>query len=82
MIPEFEKDNNTAYDRIGSDQYFGWADRGTTTAEAKWKIIKLEAVGNGWLKKYPDGKSTFQFVWDDRASLTYKLLIPLNSYGG
>jgi hypothetical protein len=54
--------------------YKGYADLGTKTSEAKWKIIRITSpVGatGVTLTEYADGNMYYDNVWDDRATLFY-----------
>lgn len=42
------------------------------TAAPQWRIKKVEKTGNITTVKYPDGEQTFTFVWNLRATYTYK----------
>ena len=71
---------NQAYHCDGTHEYFGDAPRGTTTAQAKWRIFKIEydtsytTAGDPWVIKWADGDDNPDNVWDNVASLTYDLL--------
>ena len=60
------------------NEYFGDAPRGALTSDAKWRIYAMfydNDQGNGsWLIKYPDGKDTPMFIWDNVEAYTYMLL--------
>jgi hypothetical protein len=58
--------------------YKGWARIGSATSAAVWKIQKLtyDASGNILTITWPQttagiATSEYQFIWDNRASLTY-----------
>ena len=60
-------------------EYFGDAPRGTTTAQLKWRIYKIEYAANGnqdthWQIKYPNGSDMPVFSWDLVETYTYTLL--------
>lgn len=59
----------------GQPVYVGCADptEDKTTADAVWKIMKLEYDGNDQVisRKWADGDTLFNNVWDDRAALSY-----------
>lgn len=63
-----------AYYTDGTDKWYGKASKGSTTASARWVIVKIEHSGDNWVTKYPDGSDQPKFVWDAVASLTYKML--------
>lgn len=57
-------------------EYLGWASTGAATSDPVWRIKKLiyGAGGNAhdvvaW--KWPNGTSSFEFSWDNRAALSY-----------
>ena len=60
----------------GTSQYLGFAFRGTALSDNKWKIIKITEVVGGLgtitTLESPNGKWTYDSVWDNRASLTYR----------
>lgn len=52
--------------------YLGEADPGTATSSAAWRIKKLTFGGDGDVTtEWADGDSSFNNVWDNRASLSY-----------
>ena len=51
--------------------YVGYADPGTPTSSALWKIKKLTGTGDDLSVTYADGNSNFDNIWDNRASLSY-----------
>ena len=66
---------------IDSDknEYFGDAPRGVTTAQAKWRIYKIEYATPGdqtssWQIKFPNGSDMPIFIWDSVESYTFTLL--------
>lgn len=52
--------------------YIGEAIPLTTTAQAKWRIKVLETTGPDIAIKWADGSTSFDKVWDDRATYTYE----------
>lgn len=50
--------------------YIGKAIPGSDTADAVWQVRKLDET-TGLVMTYADGNSSYDNVWDDRASLTY-----------
>jgi len=50
--------------------YFGKADPLAEKSEAVWQISKGDTT-TGLSKIFPNGDSSFSFIWDDRATLTY-----------
>ena len=77
---ESPPNTNQAYHNDGTDEYFGDAPRGATTAMAKWRIFKIEydtsysTAGDPWIIKWADGNDIPDNVWDNVATLTYELL--------
>ena len=61
------------YDGGSNPVYIGLAAPGTATSQAKWQIKKLTFDGsnNPTAIKYANGSSSFDQVYDDRASLSY-----------
>lgn len=50
--------------------YFGKADPSASTSDAAWQISRGDTT-NGLSKSFPNGDTSFSYVWDDRASLSY-----------
>lgn len=50
--------------------YLGVAVPGSATSASVWQITRFD-VTSGVVQTYADGNSTFDNVWDDRASLSY-----------
>jgi hypothetical protein len=50
--------------------YIGKAAIGSSTASAVWQITKLD-TSSGLIKTWADSDSSFNNVWDNRASLSY-----------
>lgn len=50
--------------------YIGKATTGTATASATWQIQKIDET-TGMIITWADGDSSFNNIWDNRASLTY-----------
>lgn len=74
-IPAFEKGLITAYHKDASnDEYFGWADRGATASQARWKIMKIDYTGANWITKFPDGDDRFKYIFDNCTTYTYATL--------
>lgn len=40
--------------------------------QPKWKIQKIFKDGSVWKFQFPNGKQTYDFIWDDRGTYTYK----------
>lgn len=54
----------------GTVTYIGTALPGTLTSAASWQIKKIDS-SSGTSITYADGNSSFDNVWNDRASLSY-----------
>lgn len=55
--------------------YIGWIDDSSLNThddEPIWRIKQIKQNGTVWSMGYPDGDSSFNFVWADRALLNYK----------
>jgi len=50
--------------------YIGKAPIGSATSSAVWQIAKLD-TSSGLIKTWAAGSSSFNQVWNDRASLTF-----------
>ena len=62
----------TRIDDAGSGvTYIGKAAIGSDTADAAWQIKKMTETNGDTTVEYADGNSSFDNVWDNRASLTY-----------
>lgn len=61
------------YDDAGSGiAYQGWAEPGTATSSATWRIRKIDTTGDpDTIITFADGNRNFDNVWDNRASLSY-----------
>jgi len=52
--------------------YKGWAEPGTATSAAKWRMQETISLENGNITKlFGDGNLRFDNVYDDRATLSY-----------
>jgi hypothetical protein len=51
--------------------YLGYAEYGAGEDEPKWKIRRIQQIGNVWEQKYAEGEQYYRHVWNDRASLVY-----------
>ena len=60
----------TAGDATDLIEYEGWAQPGTPTSAAKWKIKKFLYSSNGVTnEKWANNDSTgFNYIWDSRAT--------------
>lgn len=58
-------------DVSSSISYYGWAEPGILSSTAKWRILRKST--NGTIKSYQwaEGSTSFSFIWDSRASLSY-----------
>lgn len=61
------------YDGNGNMIYTGWAQTGTATSDASWRIMQQTFNGLNQLTdvKWPGGSTGFGSIWDNRASLSY-----------
>jgi len=61
------------YDVVSSTlSYLGEANPGTATSAASWRIKRLVFDASGDITvTYADGDSSFNNIWDNRASLSY-----------
>lgn len=52
--------------------YLGNAQEGTATSSALWQVKRLTSTSAGNLTiEYPSGSSSYLYIWDNRASLSY-----------
>ena len=53
--------------------YVGYAEPGLLTSDASWKIMRCEYDATNCLinRKWADGDTQFDNVWDNRAALSY-----------
>lgn len=51
--------------------YVGEAVPGTASSDASWRIKKITESGTVTTIAWADGNSSFDNVWDNRASLSY-----------
>ncbi len=61
------------YDANSNAIYLGWAQAGTSTSAATWRIVQNTYDGSNRFtgSGFPNGSPSFTFVWDNRASLSY-----------
>jgi hypothetical protein len=52
-------------------RYKGWADAGTATSSAGWRIQKAVYTGDDVAITWADGNTNFDNVWDNRSALSY-----------
>jgi hypothetical protein len=63
---------DTLVDESGSYTYVGKAVAGSNKASAVWRIFRLdETLAPDSELRYADGVSTFNKIWNNRASYTY-----------
>lgn len=51
--------------------YIGESPANSATTDAVWKIFKIDSTTNPTSLKYADGSTSFNKVWNDRATYTY-----------
>lgn len=51
--------------------YIGFAPIGSATSAAVWRIFRLQTTGDVQAQEWADGDSSYDNIWDDRATLTY-----------
>ena len=56
----------------GQPVFVGWAEPGTATSAARWRIAKLTYVANQVTQvQWATGSIAYNQVWDNHASLAY-----------
>jgi len=56
----------------GSITYEGWADPGSLTSAAVWRVSRIVESGHPeFVRTWADGDNLFNNIWDDRATLSY-----------
>lgn len=68
---ELEVQYNRLIDVDGVYTYVGEALPGTGESEAKWRIKRIEEIGDDFNILWADGEATFDKIWNDRTSFTY-----------
>lgn len=68
---ELEVQYNRLIDVDGSYTYVGEAQPGTGEGEAKWRIKRIEEVGDDFNILWADGDANFNNIWTDRTTFTY-----------
>lgn len=58
------------YEASPTITYIGRAAPGSLTSDPVWQIQRID-TSSGTVIEWADGLSDFDFIWDDRASLTY-----------
>jgi hypothetical protein len=51
--------------------YVGEAQPGTGEGEAKWRIKRIEEIGDDFNILWADGDANFNNIWTDRTTFTY-----------
>lgn len=65
------------YDANYNAIYLGWAQAGTATSEAKWRIVKntyvtgSDASDHFTASGFPGGSPSFTFIWDNRTGYSF-----------
>lgn len=61
------------YDASGNQIYVGWAQTGTVSSVASWRIMQQTFNGSNQATdiKWPNGSTGFGWVWDSRTSYSY-----------
>ena len=78
-LPSDEKDLIVRLEVLDDDPgaadttiYKGWAEAGTATSAASWRIQQTISLANGNVTKlFAGGDLKFNKIYDDRASLSY-----------
>jgi len=68
---ELEVQYNKLIDQEGTFYYIGEALPGTNTNQPKWRIKRIEEIGNDYNILWASGTAEFDKIWDDRVSFTY-----------
>ena len=70
---ELEVQYNKLIDYVDADNYYyiGEALPGTGESDAKWRIKRIEEVGDDYNILWAEGNADFDKIWDDRATFTY-----------
>ncbi len=69
-------DGTSTYDKLIDDasstiSYFGEALAGSLTSGAVWRIYRWEESGTSSYKRFADGSTNFDKIWDNRATYDY-----------
>lgn len=51
--------------------YIGEAPTGASPSDPVWRISRIKTVGTETIIQYANGSTTWNSIWNDRASLTY-----------
>lgn len=70
---EVPYNKETDFDDVNNFIYKGFSDIGSSTANAAWRIYRIEYIGDDGDKRerYANDDETFSHIWDDRATYTY-----------
>ena len=68
---ELEVQYNRLIDVDGVYTYVGEAQTGTGEGEAKWRIKRIEEIGDDFNILWADGDANFNNIWTDRTTFTY-----------
>ena len=73
MINDASRPKATRKDDAGSSiVYYGYANPGTATSAASWRIMKMDKSADpDFTITWADGNDNYDNIWDNRASLTY-----------
>ena len=62
-------------DEVSSTLYYiGWIDDPSLNVDETlpiWRIKRIQQTGTVWSMGYPNGDTSFSYVWGDRDLLTY-----------
>ncbi len=63
---------NVLYDELSvTEVLVGKAASGVATSAPSWKISKVTGNSPNVIEEFPNGDSSFSYVWDDRNSYTF-----------
>jgi hypothetical protein len=68
---ELEVQYNKLIDTAGTYIYIGEALPGTDTTEAKWRIKRIQEVGDDYNILWANGTAEFDKIWNNRAAFSY-----------
>lgn len=62
------------YDSNSNAIYIGWARAGALDSDSFWRIVRNTYDGQNRFiaSAFPEGSPSFNYTWDNRASLAYK----------
>ena len=58
-------------DESSTTSYYGWAVPGTAGSAAGWRMMRRTVSSTVSTYEWADGNSSFDNIWDNRASLSY-----------